>query len=122
VVDDDSAILTTVAQILQPWGYRVVTLDKPQAFWEMLEATVPNALILDIEMPCYSGLELCQAVRQDPRWANLPILFLSAHRDQDSICQVFLAGGDDYINKPIVEAELIARLLNRLERSRARAT
>ncbi len=82
--------------------------------------TAPDLLILDIEMPGFSGLELCQVVRNDPKWENLPILFLTAHQETETIIQAFAAGGDDYIRKPILEPELIARVLNRLEPEQVR--
>ena len=69
-------------------------------------------------MPELTGIELCQAVRTDPTWQNLPVLFLTAHRDADTVQQVFRAGADDYISKPIVGPELLTRILNRLERNR----
>lgn len=116
VVDDDSQILTLLRHVLQPWGLNVTTLAHPQRFWDVLEAVSPDLLILDVEMPEYSGIELCQVVRHDLRWSKLPVLFLSAHTEVQTVQQVFTVGADDYIKKPIVEAELITRVLNRLER------
>jgi DNA-binding response OmpR family regulator len=120
IVDDDLPLLEFLRGLLNPWGFKVVLLSEPQRFWEMLEQTAPDLLILDIEMPEFNGIELCQVVRNEPRWSNLPILFLSAHRDAQTSHQVFTAGADDFINKPIVEPELVARILNRLARSRSR--
>ena len=74
-------------------------------------------LILDLEMPELSGIDLCQVVRNDPRWSELPVLFLSTHRDMETVNRVFTAGADDYVSKPILGPELIARVLNRLERA-----
>ena len=59
-------------------------------------------------------------VRNDPKWNDLPVLMLSSDRDSEIVQQVFMAGADDYIQKPIVEPELIARVFNRLERSQLR--
>lgn len=115
IVDDDATVLNQVCDLLQPWGFRVTTLDDPQQFWELLEAIAPDLLILDIEMPGFNGIELCQVVRNDLRWSQLPILFLSAHTDPETIFQVYTSGADDYIPKPIVGPELIARMLNRLD-------
>jgi DNA-binding response OmpR family regulator len=116
VVDDDPLILHQVSLVLSPWGLRVTTLLEPDRFWEELTRTAPDLLILDIEMPGLSGIELCQVVRNDLRWGNLPILFLTAHQEAEMIVAAFAAGGDDYIRKPILEPELVARVLNRLER------
>ncbi|HEY9604000.1 MAG TPA: response regulator, partial [Allocoleopsis sp.] len=118
IVDDDSQVLTTLSALLKPWGLHVTTLSDPQQFWQVLEATAPDLLILDVQMPGFNGIELCQVVRNDPRWSGLPVLFLSAHSDAETVYQVFAVGADDYVNKPIVEPELIARILNRLERTR----
>jgi DNA-binding response OmpR family regulator len=120
VVDDDVHLLAALKMILQPWGFQITTLDDPQKFWEVLETTSPDLLILDVEMPGYNGIELCLAVRNDLRWSQLPVLFLTAHSESEIVRQMFVAGADDYINKPIVEPELIARILNRLERMQLR--
>lgn len=118
VVDDDIVFLSTIVSLLEPWGIRVITLSEPLRFWETLNTTHPDLLILDIEMPQINGIELCQALRSDPDWQELPTLFLTARQDAETIQQVFEVGGDDYISKPVVGAELIARINNRLERSR----
>ncbi len=120
VVDDDVHLLAALQVILKPWGFQVTTLDDPENFWEVLETTCPDLLILDVEMPGYSGIELCLAVRNDVRWSKLPVLFLTAHSESETVRQMFVAGADDYVNKPIVQPELIARLLNRLERTQLR--
>lgn len=117
IVDDDQSILNQVSRVLSPWGLEVTTLLKPQIFWEVLESTKPELLIVDIEMPYFSGIEICQAIRNDHLWSPLPVLFLSAHAGREIVYKVYAAGGDDYINKPIVEPELISRVLNRIERS-----
>ncbi|QIR37378.1 response regulator [Tolypothrix sp. PCC 7910] len=117
VVDDDPFILHKVSTLLSPWGLQVTSLQESQRFWEVLESTKPDLLILDIEMPDFNGIELCQIIRNDHCWHRLPILFLSAHFEPEILYQVYLVGADDYIRKPIVEPELIARILNRLERT-----
>ncbi|VEP13388.1 Diguanylate cyclase (GGDEF) domain-containing protein [Hyella patelloides LEGE 07179] len=116
-VDDDPLILNTLHQMLEPWGIKVLTLEDSLQFWSTLEAVAPDLLILDLTMPHISGLELCQVVRNDRRWAELPILFLTVHKDTETMQQVFAAGADDYLSKPIVPPELLSRIHNRLERS-----
>jgi PAS domain S-box-containing protein len=116
MVDDDLQLLMTVRTLLHPWGLYVTTLDNPNQFWETLEATVPDLLLLDIKMPEISGIELCHIVRNDARWGGLPIVILTAHNDADTINQVFAAGADDFISKPIVGPELVTRIIHRLER------
>ncbi|NET54107.1 MAG: diguanylate cyclase, partial [Merismopedia sp. SIO2A8] len=118
VVDDDPQILMALRNLLNPWGMKLHTLDNPLKFWETIEAASPDLLILDVEMPYHSGIELCQAVRNNRFWAGLPVLFLTAHTDVETMKQVFAVGADDFVSKPIVGPELVTRILNRLERSR----
>lgn len=118
VVDDDPLIIKALRPLLEPWGIGVTGLETPSRFWDLLKITHPDLLILDVEMPEFTGIDLCQAVRTDPTWQNLPVLFLTAHRDTETIQQIFQAGADDYVAKPIVGPELLTRILNRLERSR----
>ncbi|WP_421656499.1 response regulator [Leptothermofonsia sp. ETS-13] len=118
VVDDDPIFLGVLRSLLEPWGMRMTGLDDPLRFWDMLQLISPDLLILDVEMPEVSGIELCQAVRTDPTWQGLPILFLTAHKDSQTVQQVFAAGADDFIIKPVVVPELLTRITNRLERNR----
>ncbi|MFQ4141444.1 response regulator [Chlorogloeopsis sp. ULAP02] len=117
VVDDDPVMLGILRPMLEPWGIRMAELEDPLRFWEVLQAVMPDLLILDVDMPQLSGIELCQAVRTDPNWQELPILFLTAHREMETVQQVFAAGADDYVVKPVVGAELLARITHRLERA-----
>ena len=118
IVDDDLQVLAVLSNLLELWGFHIRTLADPKQFWQTLEVSAPDLLILDIEMPDFSGIELCQVVRSDPRWSELPVLFLSGHNDAAIVHQVFAVGADDYVQKPIIGPELIARILNRLERTR----
>lgn len=118
IVDDDAQLLEGLRQLLQPWGFQVTLLSQPQQLWQMLEQVEPDLLLLDIEMPELNGIDLCQVVRNDLRWGDLPILILSARNDEATVQQVFMAGADDYVSKPIRSAELVARVLARLERAK----
>ncbi len=118
VVDDDLKLLALLRSLLEPWGLKVTTLADPTQFWDVLEATAPDLVLLDIEMPAISGTELCQVVRNAPRWSALPIVILTAHTDPDTVNQVFAAGADDFITKPIAGPDLVHRIMNRLERMR----
>ncbi|MCC5632570.1 response regulator [Nostoc sphaeroides CHAB 2801] len=126
LVDDDPGILQLVAQILSPYGYQITLLDQPDKFWETLEETNPDLLILDVELFTthqaknikqvpLSGFDLCQVIRSDLRWNRLPILFLSAHTDVETIQHSFAVGANDFLNKPIVATELQTRVRTRLE-------
>ena len=118
IVDDDPNTLKVLRQLLKSYDVEVTTLQDSKQFWQVLESTCPDLLILDFLMPYYSGLDLCQAVRTSSRWHDLPIVFLSAQNDRETIRQLFIAGADDYLNKPIAESDVYTRILSRLDRSR----
>lgn len=116
VVDDEPAILTIIQNLLEPWGIRLVTLEDPRRFWQVITEFSPDLLILDVKMPHVDGIELCQALRNDSRWSELPVLFLTAYVEADTVDRIFATGADDCVSKPIVGAKLITRIFNRLER------
>ncbi|MBE9180337.1 response regulator [Oculatella sp. LEGE 06141] len=122
IVDDDPVMLHHLKQCLPRWGICPITLNDAGLFWETLETVTPDLLILAVEMPIISGIELCQVVRSDYHWHKLPILFLSAHHNAETIHQVYSAGADDYVAKPFTETELVTRIFNRLKRNQRLST
>lgn len=120
IVDDDAEMLMVLANFLKPWGLQVTCIRDPSQFWQMLTLTQPDVLLLDVEMPTFNGIELCQVVRQDSKYGDLPILVVTGHTDQASMQQVFAAGADDLIGKPVLGPELVTRVVSRVERSRLR--
>jgi diguanylate cyclase (GGDEF)-like protein len=119
LVDDDPAVLEAMRVLLQAHDIEVSLLSEPLRFWETLQEFSPELLILDVDMPGVNGPELCRVVRNDPRWSNLAVIFVTAHTDPETVQGVFQAGADDYLPKPIVEADLLTRVTNRLERIRS---
>ncbi|MBW3571775.1 MAG: diguanylate cyclase, partial [Gemmatimonadetes bacterium] len=117
-VDDDPAVLLAVRAVLQPRGVRVDAVTEPERFWEALEASAPDAVLLDVDMPGVNGLELCRVLRNDPRWKSVSVVFLTSRTDPATVQEVFAAGADDFVGKPFVGPELGARIHNRLERVR----
>lgn len=129
VVDDDPALLAMLCSLLEPCGYEVTGLSDPRQFWQTLEQSAPDLLILDVELgepaatkattfpptPTLSGIELCQVIRSDPRWNRVPVLFLSAHTDIETVQRGFAVGADDFLSKPVAAQELLTRVQTRLE-------
>ncbi len=122
LVDDDPQISAILQAMLIPWGLKVTTLSEPKQFWAVVNEVQPNLLILDIEMPGVSGLELCRLVRNHPDWSAIPIIFLTAHNAPNLVQEVFAIGADDFVTKPVIEPEIILRILNLLERKRLQRT
>ncbi len=114
IVDDDIELLRVLPTLLKPWGFKLTTLDDPRQFWDVLQAVVPDLLVLDIEMPHLSGIELCRVLRTHPYWYKLPVLFLSIHHDDAIYTEVFASGANDFVNKPVLAQQLAHRILNRL--------
>ncbi len=120
VVDDEPMISRGLTTLLGKRGMSVTAVNDPLQFWTVLDETKPNLILLDLEMPRISGTELCRVVRSDPRWSELPVIFLTGHTDQASVQRVFAAGADDYVGKPFVPAELMMRIESRLTGMKAR--
>jgi diguanylate cyclase (GGDEF)-like protein len=120
IVDDDEMITRGLTSLLKRRGISVTAINDPLQFWTVLADLEPSLIMLDFEMPRISGTELCRAVRNDRRWSELPVIFLTGHTDQESIHRVFAAGADDYVGKPFVAAELMMRIESRLVGVKAR--
>lgn len=119
VVDDDAIVLSLLESVLTEADIGVTTCQDPGHFWQRLGEVCPDLVLLDFEMPGISGPDLCRTLRNETRWAALPVVFLTARTDAESVRAVFDAGADDYLSKPFVGPEVIARIANRLERVRA---
>ncbi len=121
VVDDDPVIRDLAGSVLASLPAEVHGIGEPTGIWTALERVEPDFLVLDIEMPHLSGLEICRALRFSSRWADLPVLVLTGRRDPETIRRVFAAGADDYLAKPLDRRELLTRVLNRLDRRKNQA-
>lgn len=116
-VDDDPQILATLRTYLEPQGLQIITVNKPVEFWQALQESAPDLLLLDISMPKFSGIELCQVVRQAPFWNRLPIVFFTSHADVHVQQAAFRAGADDLIEKSLPCSELLSHLYSQIKRS-----
>jgi diguanylate cyclase (GGDEF)-like protein len=120
VVETDPAVCDTVEDLLTPWGVKVTVLNNAAQFWEVLRSADPHLLLLAEDMPTFGGINLCQVVRQDSQYGDLPILMLTSQPNHIAVRQVFELGYDDVVTKPIISPELITRVLSRIERSQLR--
>lgn len=118
VVDDDRDIRELITDYLIKSGYRATGAANGREMRAMLSANTIDLVILDIMMPGDDGLTLCRQLRNDPQ-RNLPILMLTARsEDTDRILGLEM-GADDYLIKPFVARELLARIKAILRRTRA---
>lgn len=117
-VDDDEVVLSVLSSVLGEAGLSVATCGRPTDLWKRLDEFAPDLVLLDFDMPGVSGPQLCRAMRNEPRWAGMPVIFLTSRTDVESVRTVFDAGADDYLSKPFVGPEVVARIASRLERVR----
>jgi diguanylate cyclase (GGDEF)-like protein len=117
-LDDDESLLDHLQLAFGDTDMQIVPVSNPLRFWDRLRDVRPDLVILDLDMPGVSGLEVCRMLRADAQWADLPVLFLTASSDPGTVHGLFAAGADDYVRKPVAGPELVARVENRLERLR----
>jgi diguanylate cyclase (GGDEF)-like protein len=117
-LDDDPAILEALDTVLGRAGISVSAMEDPDAFWQRIHGDPPELVILDVDMPDADGVEVCRAIRNDAELAGVPVLFLTARADADTLQRIFAAGADDFVHKPLVPAVLLTRVRNRLDRIR----
>ena len=117
-VDDEQTILDIICRRLQPEGYEVITAgDGDEALKVALEWQ-PDLAILDVIMPKMDGLELCRRMRENPKLAALPVVFLTSRESIEDRILGFEAGADDYLPKPFDLRELSLRIRALLRRAR----
>jgi PleD family two-component response regulator len=120
IVDDTPKNIQVAANILQKDGYQMAfAQDGPTAVGQV-EANRFDLILLDIMMPQMDGFEVCRRIRNNPASRDIPIIFLTAKNDSDSIVKGFELGAMDYLTKPFNGAELQARVRTHLELYRSR--
>ena len=113
IADDDPSILMLISDVLTDAGMQVRTVTSGEEALRAIEKEEFSLIILDIMMKGISGLEVCAAIRDK---VNCPILFLSAKDSAHDIIEGLGLGADDYLTKPFVIDELVARIKAHLRR------
>ncbi len=123
VVDDDPDILVIVRGALEVEGHNVVTSSDPRRAVALAIEHDVDVIVLDVNMPEMSGFETLDTLREEPRTAGLPVLFLSALGDSEHRIRGLRRGAEDYLAKPFEPDELVLRVERLAERlHRAGAT
>jgi len=120
VVDDNSSNVQVLGQLLDGAGYNVVPAASGAQAIERAALRKPDLVLLDMIMPNMDGVEVSRRLRELPGLSDLPIIFVTGAAGQDYVAKAFAMGAVDYITKPFVAQELLARVHTHVELKRAR--
>ena len=110
VVDDQAANVRVVTALLERHGYAVAAAGNGKDALAAASGETPDLLLLDMMMPGMDGFELLAALRELPGFRQVPTVFLTAAQDRDLLLRAFEAGAVDYVTKPFIPEELLARV------------
>jgi len=110
LVDDSPETLTLLIEALETAGLMALVARGGEAALAILERVKPDLILLDAIMPGPDGFKVCQTIKERPDFASIPIVFMTGLDDSEHVVKGLKAGGVDYVTKPIVPDELIARV------------
>lgn len=113
IIDDEQQICDLIATYLEKSGYNALSATSCSEAKEIISEMIPDLIILDIMLPDQSGIEFCMELR---RTHNIPIIFLSCKTETIDKIMALSVGGDDYMTKPFIPEELMARVKAQLRR------
>ena len=122
VVEDDPDLRELLSYELAREGFAVDATELGADALRICQRGAPDLVLLDLMLPDYSGVEICQALRRSPETQDVPIVFLTACGSESERIRGLEVGADDYISKPFSMRELILRLHALLKRRRAPVT
>ncbi len=117
IIDDEKLYHKMVIHAVQSMDLEVETADDGETGLAAAKRNPPDVIICDVKMPRLSGNEVIQRLRRDPRFAQVPVLILTAKSELSDKLEAFEYGADDYMSKPFEPTELVARLTVLLRRS-----
>ena len=118
-IDDSPEVLELLAVRLRPEGLRLVTGKSYEEGLLLATQLQPDLILLDVDMPEHTGLDLCRRLKEDSATASIPVIFLTASNDVETKVHGFDLGAVDYVTKPFHPAELRARVRAALRMKRA---
>jgi len=113
VIDDVDVNLAKAEQALEE-TYRVFTLPSAASMFELLEKITPDLILLDIEMPGMDGFTAMTKLKENPKTANIPVMFLTVSTDAEVEAQGIKLGAIDFLIKPFSAPELQNRIAQHL--------
>jgi diguanylate cyclase (GGDEF)-like protein len=119
VVEDDALLSQHYANVLTDAGMSVMTLEDPSLLLTTLDNFSPDLVLLDLYFPDCNGIEVAKIIRQDNKFTDLSIVFLSGEAEQSVQLVAMQSGADDFLQKPIDEKVLVKTITTRVLRFRA---
>ncbi len=113
IVDDNPGNIDFLLELLNAYEVRVVTDGKGAL--DMVRKGKPDLILMDVGMPGIDGFETCIFIKSNPETEDIPVIFLSAKTDSESIIKAFDVGGVDYITKPYRAKEVLVRIQTQLK-------
>jgi DNA-binding NarL/FixJ family response regulator len=110
VVDDTPETLGFLVDTLDHAGFTVLIATDGEAALELVQQVTPDLVLMDAVMPGMHGFEACRQLKRDRQFALLPVIFMTGLSDTEHVVEGLAAGGVDYVTKPIVVDELLARI------------
>ncbi len=110
VVDDSDLMTELAAEFLEQAGYRVSTVNDPHFAMLEIQTGRPDLVVLDVDMPGLSGLDILKMIRETPAFAALPVIMITAHGQTHRIVASFAQGASDYIFKPYDGRDMVDRV------------
>lgn len=120
MVDDNPNNIQVLATIMADCGYDLGIAQNAHEVYQFLEVNSPELILLDVEMPDIDGYEVCATIKADPRFEDIPVIFLTVKSEMDDIVKGFELGAVDYITKPFNRKELISRVRTHISLKRSR--
>lgn len=119
IIEDDRSQAIFAEGILRNAGIDSRTELDTQNLMSSIRDYDPDLILMDLNMPNASGIQLTEMIRESASYQNIPIIFLSGESDEDRQIDAMEAGGDDFLRKPIMPRRLVAAIKNRIKRHRA---
>lgn len=110
IVDDTEPNVRLLAHVVKKEGYEVMAAFSGGDALSLIEKRKPDIILLDVMMPEMNGFEVCEYLKDQEEYKDIPVIFLSALSETDSKVQGFNVGGVDYITKPFQREEVLARI------------
>jgi DNA-binding NarL/FixJ family response regulator len=118
VVDDSPGTLGVLTDAIEEAGMTVLVAREGDDALAIVEKVTPDVILMDAVMPGTDGFETCRRLKQTKALAHVPVIFMTGLSDSEHIIEGLEAGGVDYVTKPIVPGELIARIRVHLANAR----